>query len=101
MYHLDGTRTLCRNPYPAEGGDNRRGDDQAASRIEEERVEPHRGNTEPEVAAAMLRRTLGRVLVRCAICEQDSALVRSHDVADRLLAAHLLDCPGQGETADP
>lgn len=45
-------------------------------------------------AVADCESSTGRVLVRCALCEQDRALVRSHEAADRLLAAHLLDCPG-------
>lgn len=35
-----------------------------------------------------------RLLVLCAICERDQALVGSHDAADRVLTVHLEDCPG-------
>jgi hypothetical protein len=53
-------------------------------------------NHETGSAPAVVRdeSSVGRVLVRCAICEQDRALVRSHEAADRVLSAHLLDCPG-------
>jgi hypothetical protein len=33
------------------------------------------------------------VLVRCAMCECDQALVRSHADADRVLRRHIIDCP--------
>lgn len=34
-----------------------------------------------------------RVLVRCAMCECDQALVRTHADADRVLARHVGQCP--------
>lgn len=56
---------------------------------------------EPSVAAPTPQPIVGRVLVHCAICEQDRALVHSHDAADRLLAEHLADCPGPSATGEP
>ncbi|MDA0352551.1 MAG: hypothetical protein O3A10_10135 [Chloroflexi bacterium] len=48
----------------------------------------------PTVSAAIARALARRVLARCAVCEQDQALVPSHQDADRVLLSHLNDCPG-------
>ena len=40
----------------------------------------------PELSAADMQLAAPRVLVRCAVCECDQALVRSHADADRVLA---------------
>lgn len=48
----------------------------------------------PELSAADVQRATPRVLVRCAVCECDQALVRSHAAADRVLETHLATCPG-------
>ena len=47
-----------------------------------------------EVPAAHVQLEAPRVLVRCAICECDQTLVRSHADADRVLQTHLAACPG-------
>ena len=47
-----------------------------------------------ELSAANSKVEVPRVLVRCAICECDQALVRSHADADRVLQTHLAECPG-------
>ncbi len=48
----------------------------------------------PELSAADVQLSAPRVLVRCAVCECDQALVRSHADADRVLETHLAMCPG-------
>lgn len=58
------------------------------------------GAVELCTATSTLQLELGRILVRCAICEGDRALVRSHDAADRLLVAHLIECPGRPDAKD-
>ena len=47
-----------------------------------------------ELSAARAELEAPRVLVRCAMCECDQALVRTHADADRVLHTHLAECPG-------
>ena len=52
-----------------------------------------------ELSATSAEVLVPRVLVRCAICECDQALVRSHADADRVLQTHLPACPGNVRAA--
>ena len=52
-----------------------------------------------ELSAARAELEAPRVLVRCAMCECDQALVRTHADADRVLHTHLAECPGNVRTA--
>jgi hypothetical protein len=57
-------------------------------------METERRDRSATSALATLPERLARVLVRCAVCERDQALVTSHAAADRVLTSHLDDCPG-------
>ena len=47
-----------------------------------------------ELSTAQVQLDAPRMLVRCAICECDQTLVRSHADADRVLQTHLAACRG-------
>jgi hypothetical protein len=52
-----------------------------------------------ETAVVSEAENVGRLLVRCAMCEADQALVRSHAAADRVLRTHLAECPAANGAA--
>ena len=60
--------------------------------------EPGDAGQSPSILT-LLERPHG-VLVRCAVCECDQALVPSHADADRVLTRHLGDCPGPASPVD-
>ena len=57
-------------------------------------MDERQGDAKRSAAMTSLVARLRGVLVRCAVCERDQALVRSHAAADRVLATHLDTCPG-------